>query len=353
MKKALAMLLCVLLVVSLLAGCGSSAGSTTAAATTAAPAAATTAAAGETAAAPAETKAPETQAPETQAPAATGKNRTTTDGKASNSLTTAYSDLVNTIDPELFTNQAEDTVLANVWEPLFLYNNSGELAPYLAESWTVNDDGSVDFVLRSDVKFHSGDIMTAEDVEYTLGRTEFSPVCSSLYGAIEMTITDDTHFTWVFPNGETLDDIAGYAQALGIVNKSWAEGVISDPNTDLVYQADGTGPYIFAGIEGNGDITLKRFEDYWGSASIDTVYFKKLTGPAEVAFESGDLDVATYTSPENFEAVVSGNDNVEGLLQPQHRVAYFSLRCGEGEPFEDITLPATEPDRSPTPWPPP
>ena len=281
-----------------------------------------------------------TEPTETTAPAPTGKTRPSTNGKADNTLTVAYSGTVSTIDPELFTAQDEDTVLSQIYEPLFLYNNSGEMAPYLAESWKENEDGSVDFVLRSGVKFHSGDDLNAEDVEYTLSRTQNSPVCSSLWGNVEITIADDTHFTFTFPNqdnGASWNDLTGFIQCMDIVNKSWAEGVISDPNDNLVYQEDGTGPYKFTSIESNGDITLSRFHDYWGKASIDTIYFKQISGSHEVAFESGDLDVAAYTSPSNFENI--GNySNVYTYSQPINRVSYITLRSGEGDTFADLSL---------------
>src|SRR6266446_6407945 len=45
------------------------------------------------------------------------------------------------------------------------------MAPSLAESWTVSPDGlSYEFVLRRGVMFHNGDLLTAEDVKFSLER---------------------------------------------------------------------------------------------------------------------------------------------------------------------------------------
>src|SRR5262252_11091427 len=40
------------------------------------------------------------------------------------------------------------------------------MAPSLAESWSISDDGLIyEFVLRKDVRFHNGEAVTSEDVK--------------------------------------------------------------------------------------------------------------------------------------------------------------------------------------------
>src|SRR6266850_1363941 len=48
---------------------------------------------------------------------------------------------------------------------------AGLNTPSLAESWTVSKDGlTYEFVLRKGVKFHNGDVVTAEDVKFSFDR---------------------------------------------------------------------------------------------------------------------------------------------------------------------------------------
>jgi peptide/nickel transport system substrate-binding protein len=45
------------------------------------------------------------------------------------------------------------------------------MSPSLAESWNVGPDGlTYEFVLRKNVKFHNGDVMTAHDVKFSFER---------------------------------------------------------------------------------------------------------------------------------------------------------------------------------------
>ena len=267
-----------------------------------------------------------------------GKVRATTNGRAENSLTVDITEMITTLDPQLFASQIEDTIIIQVYEPLLLIEDDGSYTKVLAEDYTVNEDGSVDFVLK-DAKFHSGDSVKSEDVAYTLSRIELSALVSPLFGMIETEIVDDTHFRWTFPYadmGAGFDDLMPYVQNVNIVNKSWAEERIDDPNSKLGIEEDGSGAYCFDSLADNGDVTLRRFEDYHGTASIDTLYFRLVTGDPELAFESGDLDLATYKR-STFD-IISQYDNVATRVYNVNNVAFMIMNCSEGFPTADFRV---------------
>ena len=229
-------------------------------------------------AAPGESQAADGETQEAQEPTAgaSGKTRPTTNGKADNSLTVAISDPITTLDPELFKKQSEDNIIINVYDPLFYLDNDGNIVNALAEEYTVNDDGSVDVTLRA-AKFHSGDDFKAEDVAYTLSHCTHSPLCSTLVGTMEVEVVDDSHIKLVFPKadqGYNFEALMPYIQGMNIINKSYCETVISDPNGDLGFNVDGTGAYKFVSKNENGDVVLERFADGWAPATIDTITFK-------------------------------------------------------------------------------
>lgn len=270
---------------------------------------------------------------------ASGKTRPTTKGKEENSFTMALTNQVTTFDPQLFALQAEDIVIVQMYDPLFYVLNDGSLENVLLESYTKNEDGSVDFVLKSGVKFHSGDTLTSEDVEYTLSRCTNSSLCSILPSTIVMTIQDDTHFKWEFPAadlGAGFDELAAYVQAMCIVNKSYCETILSTPNDNLGFNVDGTGAYTLESRTENGDVTLKRFADYHGTASIDTLYFKYVSGSQELAFEAGDLDYALYGAA-NYE-LIKEYSNVYAYAQALNNVAFVIQNCAEGKATNDLRV---------------
>ena len=265
-----------------------------------------------------------------------GLTRPTTNGQEENSFTVALTDQITTLDPELFMKQVEDNVIVNVYDPLFYLDNDGNIVCALAESYVENEDGSVDVTLRSGVKFHSGDTLVAQDVAYTLSRCTNSPLCSALVGAMEVTVTDDTHLTLSFPGagaGAGFHELMPYIQGMCIVNESYCETIISDPNEDLGLNVDGTGSYMLESVSDNGDVTLTRFADAWAPATIETIYLKYITGSQETAFEAGDLDYAMYGAT-NYE-IIKEYDNVLTQEQVLNNVVFLILNCVEGQPTAD------------------
>ncbi len=268
-----------------------------------------------------------------------GTQRSVSTGKNDNSLTLAIKDQITSIDPEQHTRASEDAVCMQIYDPLFLVDNDGNIKNMLLESYTKNEDGSVDFVLKSNVKFHSGDTLKSEDVEYSLKRCENSTLCSALFGTIDMTITDDTHFKWTFPaadQGAGFDELKDYVQSMGIVNKSFCEGLLSKPTDNLNVKSDGTGAYVLKEQAPNGDITLTRFADYYGVASIDSLYYKYLTGSEEMAFESGSIDMAVYGAT-NYERIKTYS-NVNANSQVLNSLTFLICNSTKDSKLADIRV---------------
>jgi len=79
----------------------------------------------------------------------------------------------DTLDPAWNYESAGDSIILNVYDQLVTYNgpDATSFVPSLAESWEISDDGKTYvFHIRKGVKFHEGQDLTPEDVEYTFER---------------------------------------------------------------------------------------------------------------------------------------------------------------------------------------
>ena len=67
-----------------------------------------------------------------------------------------------------------EALLVNVYEGLVTLNQeTGDIEPLLAESWTVSPDGrTYDFTLRDGVTFAGGEAFTADDVKFSIERVQ-------------------------------------------------------------------------------------------------------------------------------------------------------------------------------------
>ncbi len=94
------------------------------------------------------------------------------------------------LDPHAIYDVPMQLILLNAYDGLVRYvGNPPELVPWLAESWTVSDDGLTwMFTLRDGATFHDGSPVTADDVVYSFQRLlslgkapsgAFSPVLSA------------------------------------------------------------------------------------------------------------------------------------------------------------------------------
>lgn len=264
-----------------------------------------------------------------------GKTRAVTDGKKNNSLTVAVTDQVTTFDPYLFMLSIEDSVIMQMYEPLFYVDNDGNYMWRVAESMTENEDGSVTFQLRKDLKFHSGDTVTMEDIEYSFSRCQFSTLCSVLSQTVELE-TDDNTVTFKFPmadQGYDYNALRPYMQLMCIMNKSYCEQYIDALDGDMKFNVDGTGPFCFESKNEAGDVTIKKFDGYYGDVALDSVNFKYVSGSVETAFESGDIDLSIYTA-SNFK-LLDQYSNVTKLSLSVNNVTMLINNCLEGQKTAD------------------
>lgn len=169
-----------------------------------------------------------------------------------------------------------------------LYQNpdTNELEPWLAESYTVNDDATVfTFDLRDDVTFSDGTPLTAESVKATfddiVAAGALSASIGSFVGYAESVAVDDDTVEVHFSKPNAAFPQATSTVGLGIVGASTLETPYAD-------RADGqavvgTGPFTLESYTKDVSTVLDKRDDYaWapasrenkGAAHLDTVTFQ-------------------------------------------------------------------------------
>ena len=213
---------------------------------------------------------------------------------------------------------SENIVLQNVYESLTIFNPPGSsdlVSPWLAESWTSNDDATEwTFTLRDGVTFHDGTPMNAEAVRASLQRTiDLDLGAAFILLPIEtMEVVDDLTITFNL----------GYPAPLDIVMSSnYGVSIMSTEGTD---QTDGTwfnegndagtGPYSISSFNPSESTILTRYDDYWGGWSgnqFDEVEVQLVEDPvlAEQLVRAGDADY-TYNLPFDSYVALDGEDSL-------------------------------------------
>ena len=193
----------------------------------------------------------------------------------------------------------DEVVYANVFEGLTRYQSDGSVAPSLAESWDVSDDGLVyTFQLRGGVTFHDGSAMDAEDVKFSLDRAraeDSTNAQKALFAGIESVEVVDpltVKVTLSAPNG-------GF-----ITNMAWGDAVVVAPESieNAATNPVGTGPFKFGRWVQGDRVELVENPDYWGEKpALKSATFKFIADPtaAFAAMMAGDIDAfPNYPAPE-------------------------------------------------------
>ena len=236
-------------------------------------------------------------------------------------------------------------------------DGSSEIVPSLAESWEIGGDAlTYTFHLRQGVKFHNGEELTADDVEYSFTRqlsvegavnTDFLAQIKGASQLLEGTADQLEGF-------ETVDDYtftitlsepyAGFLACLStpgcsIYNREATEAAGDqfglDPSVTV-----GTGPFRLTDWTINDQLVLTRYEDYWkGPSELPGVVIRIVpdTETQRMMFESGELDVVDLDylpdAVDDFttrypDQIVSG---------PRVGTTYFTMNQNI-EPFQDVRV---------------
>lgn len=238
----------------------------------------------------------------------------------------AGGDAVN-LNPLYANDRVSMTVMNAIFNPLYVVESSGEKTFYLAESVEPSKDFLTYTVkLKSDLKWHDGKPLTADDVVFTMESILDESQASISRGKfviedkpVEVKKIDDTTIEFKLSGVSTsfetiLGDVRPIPKHIYEDEKDLAK---SEKNASPI----GNGAYKFKEYKTGELITLERFEDYYGEkGNLDTVTYRIIadSNSANMAIQNGEVQ-AKYVQPDEVEDVKSkGNVDIvtfdEGMV---------------------------------------
>ncbi|MEK7662499.1 MAG: ABC transporter substrate-binding protein [Patescibacteria group bacterium] len=251
------------------------------------------------------------------------------------------------VNPVLAISDSDRDLTFLVYSGLMKKEPNGDIVPDLAEKYEISDDGlSYIFVIRDGAVFHDKTPVTADDVEFTIGRIKDpfvkSPRRANWEGVSVQKINDKTiKFTLkqkYFPFLETA--------TLGIIPKhSWKDLTPEQFNfSDLNVYGIGSGPYSISSVTKNSSgipasYELKSFPDYaMGEPFVDKIILRFYPNETELitAFDNGIVDNINSIDPGKASILKESGYSV--LKSPLPRVFAVFFNQNKNQVFADAAV---------------
>ncbi|MCG7508936.1 ABC transporter substrate-binding protein [Mesorhizobium retamae] len=266
----------------------------------------------------------------------------------------AIDDIIS-LDPAEAFELSTGEITGNTYDMLVRLdaNDTTKVVGGIAESWTVSDDAlTYTFKLKPDLKFASGNPITAEDVAYSFERAvklNKSPAfIIQQFGLTADNVGEKAKAadasTFVF----TVDK--AYAPSFVLNCLTATVGAVVDsklvkehvaaatPSADYKFDNDfgnawlktnyaGSGPYKTREWRANEVVVLERNDNYYGTkGNMTRVIYRhvKESAAQRLLLEKGDIDIARNLQPGDYEAV-SKNADLATTSTPKSTVYYVSL----------------------------
>ena len=242
--------------------------------------------------------------------------------QGTDSLTIAYNIPVQSWDPTTgpaAVNPALQSVYLAVFDRYVAQAPDLSFEPGLLTEWGFSDDRSqVTMTVRQGVKWHNGDLLTPQDVVWSLTRAaapETGNPMQFVWSKIGNFKVDGHVITAdVLDFEPALFKWMAFLTAFILPQKYYetvgAEGFEKAPI--------GTGPYMVDAFEQGAYVRLKAFADYWGDApEFDSVTIKFATDAVSrvAEIESGNADVTSNIPYEEYDRLIA-KDGLSGEAVP-------------------------------------
>ncbi|MCB8967490.1 MAG: peptide ABC transporter substrate-binding protein [Ardenticatenaceae bacterium] len=204
-------------------------------------------------------------------------------------------------------NPVDQQLVSLIFDGLTRYDENGRIAPALAQSWQVSDDGlTVTFTLRDDAVWQDGEPVTANDVAFTYGLMAdpaFPGATSAarLWQSVTINVLDaqTVQFVLTEPYSPFLQ-----ATTRGILPAHRLEGVTAVTLADHPFNQSpvGTGPFMVQANQNpqlTGSLTLTPNPLNWPQIKIANLEMRFFPDETSLlaAYAAGEIHAIDSVSP--------------------------------------------------------
>lgn len=192
------------------------------------------------------------------------------------------------------TNAGSNYAAINIFSSLFKSSVTGELIPDLCKEYSISDDGlTYTFKLHENVKWHDGTKFTSEDVKHTIENIKENKGSNVERLACISEIECPDENTLVFKLSERSAGLLALLPQISILPKHLYEGRDWLDNT-ANQNPVGTGPFKFVEHKKGTNVTIAAFDDYFlGRPKVDKIVYKTIPDENTIvqAYLNNEVDI--------------------------------------------------------------
>ena len=271
-----------------------------------------------------------------------------------NQFTMYLSSEPTNLDPAKGVDVNEGTVQSKIFDGLVKYDGEMKLIPSLAESYSVNDEGTIySFTLKRDVKFHNGEKLTTKDVLFSLGRICAATTASPRQWVLEKVKGfEDVKEDFKVAGIQAIDDYKltielkePFAPFLSLLTMPAcyilpSQAVKEDEKGEFFEKPIGTGPFSVTERVRDSHIRLAANPEYHAEKSqLDEMIVRIIpeTMKAEMEFESGNLDLLQLY-PTNYDRFKAEPKLAEKIVDIPALNTFYVGFNNQAAPFNDVRI---------------
>lgn len=252
-----------------------------------------------------------------------------------NTLVVAQSADANTMDPADISSRPAANIAAHIFGTLLRTTSDGEFLPYLAESWTISEDGrELTFRLLPGLTCHDGEALTAEDAAYSFNRAKDPAL--GFTGNTPGFVFASLGFEEARADGEldvTIVIRQRNAIALGMIAEVYIhckDSYEAMSKDDAADRPIGSGPYRFVEWIKDDRMVIERVADFpIDFGGLDRIVWRVIPEASTRAAElmAGNVDIVANVSPDQVATIdASGRATVQSVAGTRRIYVGFNLR---------------------------